>query len=186
MKKLLFTLFALTSFLLPSFAQDAGNTNQPYEVVVPDKGFVLKRNQVPLSVQKARNIDFKVDEPITWTKFPYTLKDFGWEYDESGTKADYYHVTMKDSKGKMIYAVYSSKGDLIATKEETTNAKLPAYVLESLAKSKYKDWTIVGNKEVVQFFNKKKSVKQFIRLTIAKDNEIKHINFNYEGAVDKE
>lgn len=185
MKKFLFAWFALTSFLLPSFAQDAGNTNQPYEVVVPDKGFVLKKSQVPLSVQKARNIDFKVDEPITWTKFPYTLKDFGWEYDESGTKADHYHVTMKDSKGRIIYAVYSAKGDLIATKEETTNAKLPAYVLESLSKSKYKDWTIVGNKEVVKFFNKKKSVKQFVRLTITKDNEIKHINFNYEGKVEK-
>ncbi len=186
MKKLLFVWLALTSFVLPSFAQVAGNTNVPYEVVVPDKGFVLKKNQVPLSVQKARNIDFKVDEPITWTKFPYTLKDYGWVYDESGVKADYYHVSMKAGKDKKIYAVYSAKGDLIATKEETTNAKLPPYVFESLSNSKYKDWTVVGNKEVIQFFNKKKRVKQFIRLTITKDNVIKHINFNYEGKVDKE
>ena len=183
MKKLLFAWLALTIFSLPSFAQETGTRSDPYEVVVPDKGFTLKKNQIPVSILKARSADFKMNDPVTWTKFPYTLKDYGWVYDTSNT-VDYYKVSMKASNNKMIYAVYSSKGDLIATKEETTNAELPPYVLESFSKSKFKDWKIIGNKEVIKFFNKDKSVKQVIRLEIKKDNEVKHINFNYEGKVE--
>ena len=184
MKKLLFVWLALTAFSLPSFAQETGSTSAPYEVVVPDKGFTMKESQVSFSVLKARSTNFKMNGPVTWTKFPYTLKDYGWVYDESD-KVDYYKVSMKAANNKMIYAVYSAKGDLIATKEETTNAELPAYVLDAFSKSKYKDWQIIGNKEVIHFYNEKNSVKQVIRLTIAKDNEVKHINFNYEGKVDK-
>jgi len=184
MKKLWFVWLALTAFSLPSFAQETDNVSAPYEVIVPDKGFTLKKSQVPASVLEARNTDFKMNDPVTWTKFPYSLKDYGWEYDASD-KVDYYKVSMRAANNKMIYAVYSAKGDLIATKEETTNAELPSYVLESFSKSKYKDWQIIGNKEIIKFYNTKNSVQQVIRLEIKKGSQVKHINFNYEVKMDK-
>jgi len=43
----------------------------------------------------------------------------------------------------------------------------------------------LGIKRWFDFYNEKNSVKQVIRLTIAKDNEVNTSNFNYEGKVDK-
>lgn len=181
MKKLLFTCLALMAFMLPLVAQVDHDYN-PNDEAIPESGFELKNEQVPLSVRAAMKVDFKMENPATWTKFPYALHEYGWVYDKaaSDVKPDFYRVTMKTAKGRLS-AVYSAKGDLVSTREESTNIEIPPYVLESLSKSKYKDWTVIGNKEIIKYYHDKSSVEQHIRLTLAKDNVVRSISFNYHG-----
>lgn len=181
MKKLLFTWLALMAFMLPSVAQVDHDYN-PNEEAIPETSLKLKNEQIPLSVQTAMKADFKMDNPATWTKFPYALQEYGWVYDKGAAdvKPDFYQVSMKTNEGRLS-AVYSAKGDLVATREESTNMAIPPYVLESLSKSKYKDWTIIGNKEVIRYYHDKNSVEQHIRLTLTKDDVVRSISFNYQG-----
>ena len=58
----------------------------------------------------------------------------------------------------------------------------PAHVLAALAKSQYKDWAIVGNKEIIRFYHDRNnsSVEQHFRLTVQKDNVKRSISFNFQ------
>ena len=101
----------------------------------------------------------------------------------SDVKPDRYQVSMKSKEGLDLYAVYSAEGNLIATREESTNIVVPDHVMKALQNSKYKDWTVVGNKQIIKYFHDKNSVEQHIRLTVVKDNVVRTISFNYQGKV---
>jgi hypothetical protein len=64
----------------------------------------------------------------------------------------------------------------------TTNP-IPQSVKESLANSQYKDWTVVGNKEVIRYYhdNDISSVEQHYRITVEKDKVKRSISFNYQN-----
>lgn len=184
MKKLLISCMVLLAFVLPTIAQVDHDYN-PNDVT-PTPGSNLSKDQVPASVVKAASTDFDLSKPSTWTKFPYALKEYGFVYDKAATdvKPDRYEVTMKATNGDDLYAVYSADGVLIATREVNENAAVPPSVMAALAKSQYKDWKIVGNKETIRYYHDKKSVEQHFRVTVAKDNQKRTISFNYQATDD--
>jgi hypothetical protein len=181
MKKLIFSCLVILVFALPTIAQVDHDYNPKDLVPVP--GPNLSKDQVPASVIKAASIDFNLSKPETWTKFPYALKEYGWVYDKDAAdvKPDRYEVSMKATNGDDLYAVYSSDGVLITTREVNNNAPVPASVLEALSKSQYKDWKIVGNKETIKYYHDKKNVEQHFRVTVEKDNVKRTVSFNYQA-----
>lgn len=182
MKKLIIAAIILMALSFQMMAQIDHDYNP--KDVIPATGVVISSSQVPVSVIQAMKVDFKLEDPKTWTKFPYALKEYGWVYDvdASGVQPDRYEVSMKTDNGSELFAVYSSDGKLIATREVFVNKALPASVKEKIANSIYKDWTVVGNKEIIKYYYDKNSVDQHFRVTLAKDNVKRTISFNYEAA----
>jgi hypothetical protein len=151
--------------------------------VMPATGVVIPSSQVPQSVLQAMKVDFNLADPQTWTKFPYAIKEYGWVYDAdaTGVKPDRYEVSMKTDNGSDLFAVYSNDGNLIATREVLMNKPLPESIKEKLAKSAYKDWAVVGDKEIIKYYYDKNSVDQHFRITVEKNNVKRTISFNYEA-----
>jgi hypothetical protein len=181
MKKLIFSCLVILVFVLPTIAQVDHDYNPKDLVPVP--GASLSKDQVPASVIKAASTDFNLSKPDTWTKFPYALKEYGWVYDKDAAdvKPDRYEVSMKATNGDDLYAVYSSDGVLITTREVNNNAPVPPSVMEALSKSQYKAWKTVGNKETIKYYHDKKNVEQHFRVTVEKDNVKRTVSFNYQA-----
>ena len=184
MKKLLFLSLAFLGFLFPLLAQVDHDYNPNDRE--PVNSTLIKKDQVPPEVIKAVQTKFDLNNSATWSKFPYALKEYGWVYDvgASDVKLDRYEVSMKTTKGDELWAVYTSKGELVETRETVNNVTPPAHVLAELAKSQYKDWAIVGDKEIIRFYHDRNnnSVEQHFRLTVQKDNVKRSISFNFQGA----
>ncbi|MCE5347396.1 MAG: hypothetical protein LLG13_14075 [Bacteroidales bacterium] len=184
MKKLLFSCLALVGFMLPSLAQVSHDYNpNDREPVVNIK---IAKDKVPEAVLKAVSNQFAADNPLSWSKFPYALKEYGWVYDigASDVKLERYEVEMKTDKGDDLWALYSAKGELIETREMSKNVPVPRSVMNEFLKSQYKDWTIVGNKEIIRFYHdhNNSSVEQHFRITVEKDGVKRSISFNWQGS----
>jgi hypothetical protein len=184
MKKLLITCLAFMAFVLPILAQDHDFNPNDREPVLTA---TISKDQVPASVLKAVSVQFDKNNPLTWTKFPYALLEYGWVYDvgASNLQLDHYQVTMKTNTGNELDAIYTSKGELVETREMSTNVPVPASVMEAFSKSKYKDWTMVGNKEIIRFYhdyNNNNSVEQHFRITVEKNKVKRSISFNYQAS----
>ena len=184
MKKLLVSVLALSGFLFPLLAQVDHDYN-PNDLV-PVVNATITKEQVPAAVIKAVNTQFDKSNPLTWSKFPFALKEYGWVYDmgASDVKLNRYEVTMKTNQGNDLWAVYAANGDLIETREMSVNVAVPASVMTALSKSQYKDWTIVGNKEIIKYYHDhdKSSVEQHFRLTVEKDKVKRSISFNDQAS----
>ena len=183
MKKLFSICVALVGLAFPSFGQSHDYDLNDTEPVVTQK---ILKDQVPAAVVNAVNVQFNKDNPLTWSKFPYALKEYGWVYDvgQGNLNLDRYEVTMKTTTGNDLWAVYSNKGELIETREMSTNIAMPPAVMAEFLKSKYKDWKIVGNKEIIRFYHdhNNSSVEQHFRITVEKDGTKRAISFNWQGS----
>jgi hypothetical protein len=172
-------------FVLPSVAQVSHDFNSNDRE--PGPVATITKDQVPVAVQVAFKKEFSLNDPLTWSRFPFALKEYGWVYDEgaSDVKLDRYLVQMKTNKGNELDAVYSASGDLIESREVSTNIAIPPTVMEAFTKSQYKDWNIVGNKEIIRYYHdhNNSSVEQHIRLNVEKDGVKRAISFNYQGGV---
>ena len=183
MKKLLITCLTVLAFALPSMAQvDHDYNSNDLEPAVRAK---ILKDQVPAAVLKAANTQLDQTNPATWTKFPYALKEYGWVYDvgAANIKLDHYEVEMKNKAGNEYYAVYTANGELIETREVSLNVKIPQTVMDKFLKSQYKDWKIVGSKEIIKFYHdhNNSTVEQHFRINIEKDNAKRSISFNWQG-----
>jgi hypothetical protein len=183
MKRLLFTCSALVGFVLASFAQVSHDFNpNDREPVI---NATITKDQVPAAILKSLNVQFAKDNPLTWSKFPYALKEYGWVYDvgAANIKLDRYQVTMKTTSGADLQAIYTADGNLVETREMSTNVPIPPDVMAAFQKSQYKDWAIVGNKELIRFYHdhNNNSVEQHFRITVEKDKVRRSISFNYQG-----
>jgi hypothetical protein len=100
---------------------------------------------------------------------------------------DRYEVTMKNSQGHELWAVYAANGDLVESREVAKDVLMPRHVQLALANSQYKDWKVIGDKEIIKYYHDHdtKSVEQHFRLTVQKDNVTRSISFNFEGNSDK-
>ena len=185
MKKLIVSMLAFTAFLFPLLAQVDHDQTQ-YDKI-PVESFILKKDQVPASITKAIISDFVTGEAFRWAKFPFVLEKYGWVIakDASGQKPDQYEVNIKANDGSDIYAIYSPDGTIIQSRTIRKNASLPKSVTQSLAKSQYKDWTVVGDKELIKYWNTKLDIEEHYRITVEKDNVKKTISFNYEEPTSK-
>jgi hypothetical protein len=165
MKRLLFAWSALMLFVFPSMAQSHDYNLNDLEPSVLVK---ITKDQVPPAVVSAVNVQFDKNNPETWSRFPYALKEYGWVYDIGAKNVDLdrYEVTMK-------------------TREMATNIPIPASVMEEFLKSKYKDWKMTGNKEIIRFYHdhatNTNNVEQHFRITVEKDGVKKSISFNWQG-----
>jgi hypothetical protein len=180
MKKFFFAVIIMSlSFNILAQVDHDYNPND----VVPATGTALTNDQVPASVLKAMKVDFALDDPQTWTKFPYALKEYGFVYDKAATdvKPDRYEVKMKTKDGAELFAVYSKDGTLIATREVFLNSTMPADVKAKLANSIYSDWAVIGTKEIIKYYYDKNSVDQHYRVTVAKDNVTRTLSFNFKA-----
>jgi hypothetical protein len=94
---------------------------------------------------------------------------------------------MKTDKGGDLWAVYAANGDLIETREVAKDAALSPTVMDKLSKSQYKDWKVVGNKEIIKYYhdNDFTSVEQHVRVTVEKDNVKRSISFNDQATSNK-
>jgi hypothetical protein len=183
MKKLLISVLVFSGFLFPLLAQ----VDHDYNVNdrVPLVNVTITKEQVPAAVLKAATTQFDMSNPVTWSKFPYALKEYGWVYDvgASDIKLDRYEVQLKNKEGHDLWAVYSASGDLIESRETANNVAMPLNVQQALANSQYKDWKVVGDKEIIKYYydHNISNVEEHIRLTVEKDNVKKSISFNFEG-----
>lgn len=184
MKKFLISCFVSMAFVLPSLAQA-----HDYNVNDADPGVIasIPKAQVPPAVIKAVMTQFDKNDPLTWSKFPYALKEYGWVYDlgAKNIALDRYEVTMKTDRKSDLWAVYTTNGELVETREMATDIAIPPSVMKEFQQSKYKDWKIVGNKEIIRFFhdhiNNSNTVEQHFRLTVEKDGVKRSISFNWQG-----
>jgi hypothetical protein len=183
MKKLLVSVLAFFGLLFPILAQ----VDHDYNVNdrVPIVNATITKEQVPAAVLKAAQTQLDLSNPATWSKFPYALKEYGWVYDvgASDIKLERYEVTMKNKEGHDLWAVYKADGELVESREASKDVAMPANVQLALAKSQYKDWKVVGDKEIIRFYhdNGNTSVEQHFRLTVEKDNVKRTISFNFQG-----
>ena len=183
MKKFLFSVLALLGFIFPLMAQvdHDYNTNDREPLI----NSTITKDQVPAAILKAAQTKFDLNNSATWSKFPYALKEYGWVYDvgASNIKLDRYEVTIKNKEGNDLWAVYTAKGELVESREASMNVPVPANVMQELSKSQYKDWKIVGDKEIIRFYHdhNNSSVEQHFRLTVEKDNVRRSISFNFQG-----
>jgi hypothetical protein len=188
MKKMFIALFALTAFALPSVAQVAHDYNpNDREAIV---NTTITKDQVPAAVLKAVNTQFRQNEPMTWCKFPYALKEYGWVYDvgASNLQLDHFQVTMKLSNGNQLQAIYTTDGNLVETREMSKDVSIPPEIMAEFQKSQYKDWNIVGDKEIIRFYhdyNNANSVEQHFRITVEKNKVRRSISFNFQQKVAK-
>jgi hypothetical protein len=183
MKKFLFSVLALLGLIFPLMAQvdHDYNTNDREPLI----NSTITKDQVPAAILKAAQTKFDLNNSATWSKFPYALKEYGWVYDvgASNIKLDRYEVTIKNKEGNDLWAVYTVKGELVESREASVNVPVPANIMQELLKSQYKDWKIVGDKEIIRFYHdhNNSSVEQHFRLTVEKDNVRRSISFNYQG-----
>jgi len=183
MKKFLFSVLALLGLIFPLMAQvDHDFNNNDRDPLINS---TITKDQVPAAILKAAQTKFDLNNSATWSKFPYALKEYGWVYDvgASNIKLDRYEVTIKNKEGNDLWAVYTVKGELVESREASVNVPVPANIMQELLKSQYKDWKIVGDKEIIRFYHdhNNSSVEQHFRLTVEKDNVKRSISFNYQG-----
>jgi hypothetical protein len=183
MKKLLVSLLAFTGFLFPLLAQV--DHDQTQDDKIPVESFILKKDQVPPAINKAVITDFATGEAFRWAKFPFVLEKYGWVISRNAPdqKPDLYEVNIKANDGSDIYAVYSPDGTIIQSRTIRKNASLPFSVTQALAKSQYKDWTVVGDKEHIKYWNTKNDIEEHYRITVEKNNLKKTVSFNYKEPV---
>ena len=187
MKKILLFVSAWGVFILPLIAQIDHDFNSNDRV--PVVNVKITKEQVPAAVLKAVNTQFDKNNQLTWSKFPYALKEYGWVYDVGAADVplNRYEVTMKTTEGNDLWAVYNAEGQLVETNELSTNILIPQSIMDALSKSQYKDWKIVGNREIIKYYHEHNfsSVEQHLRITVEKDNVKRSISFNYKGNTDK-
>jgi hypothetical protein len=183
MKKLLVSVLVFSGFVFPLLAQVDHDYNVNDRVPVVNAS--ITKDQIPAAVLKAAQTQFNLDDPGTWSKFPYALKEYGWVYDvgASDIKLDRYEVRMKNKEGHDLWAIYTVNGELVESREAAKDVAMPHNVIVALANSEYKDWKVVGDKEIIKYYHDHKStnVEQHFRLTVEKDNVKKSISFNFQG-----
>lgn len=185
MKKLVSMLLATTGFVFPLFAQVDHILDE--SEAVPVESLILKKDQVPAAIVNAVNSDFSNSEAFMWGKFPYVLEKYAWvvDKDATGVKPDFYEVYIKAKDGSDIYAVYAPDGTIKQSRTIRKNAALPLSVTQALAKSQYKDWTVVGDRELIKYFNSKNNIEEHVKVTVEKGNVKKNLSFNYKEPVNK-
>jgi hypothetical protein len=184
MKKLFLTGVLLMAFVFPMLAQVDHDYNPNDRI--PITNATITKDQIPAAVLKAFNTQFDKNNPLTWSKFPYALKEYGWVYDVGAAdlQLNRFEVTMKTTNGNDLWAVYDPQGNLVETREMSTNIAVPKNVQEQLANSQYKDWTVVGNKEIIRYYHDhdNSSVEQHFRVTVEKDKVKRSLSFNYQNS----
>jgi len=185
MKKLFLLLIASAGLSFPLISQVDHEIGE--SEAVPVESLVLKKDQVPQPIINAVKSDFRNGDAFRWGKFPYVLEKYAWVVvnDEANKKPDFYEVYIKADDGSDIYAVYLPDGTIKESRTIRKDAPLPGSVDQKLAKSQYKDWKIIGDKELIKYYNSKNDIEEHVKVTVEKNNMRKNLSFNYKEPVNK-
>jgi hypothetical protein len=186
MKRLMVSFLAIAGLLFPMLAQV--DHDHRLDDIVPLEFLTLKKEQIPPAIIKAVSAEYTTGQPLTWGKFPYVLERYGWVVSQNagGEKPDRYEVMIKAKDGSDLYAVYDPDGTIIESRSLYKNIPLPVNVKNALSKSQYKDWAVVGDREIIRYYKTKKDIEEHFRVTVEKNNVKRSISFNYEEPVSKE
>jgi hypothetical protein len=175
MKKFLFAGLILMMFAPVLSAQTEYVYNPNKVLLIADND--LKTNEpIPGSVITAMKVDFSLDNPATWTKFPVSLKAYGWRYNKN--MGDSFKVTMHTTDGFDLSAIYSTEGTLISTREVFVNVELPSAVTDKIEHRFSKEWVVTSTMETILYHHNRNSVEQQFRVTISNGKIIRTISFN--------
>lgn len=175
MKRLFLSAVLILSVLLPIAAQPAEASEE-----VPMDFLVLKKGNIPPAVLKAAEDIFKEHTQVQWGVFPYQLKNYGWVVDKDYNEPiDHYEIHMKTKDGVDVFAVFESTGQLISYKTVDKNAALPETILQAIAKTPYKDWTVLKGTEVVT--NKQKNVVEHYTVKLENGKQKKTLYYTLKG-----
>ncbi len=182
MKKLILLSSLLAVFILPDFAQNFGNS---VLTQVPMKQLVIPESKVPAPLASAIKKDFMTGQVMQWYTFPYLFKKHGWQVLSNNEmkgkqKPDRYGVYVKANDGSRIDAVYTSKGKLIREREVLKDVALPEPVLDAIASSKYKGWTI--DKDKILITDGVRNTKEYI-IKVNKGQMRKTLYYDDNGSV---
>jgi hypothetical protein len=185
MKKIFFAIALMAALNIPILAQ-ADLTVSEYVGIVTAS---IPGSELPAVITNGVNTRFDKDNPLTWTKFPHKMKEFGWVYEigESEKVPAKFEVNMKITSGGYLTGVYDEKGDLVETREKSRNIPVPNYIMKAFIEGPYKDWKIVGNKEVINYFQTRErpGAEQHFKLNIEKNNERKKLAYDYSVSTGK-
>ena len=177
MKKLPFTLLLLVLAFSIATAQDPIET----ESVTIQK---VKRGEVPAVVLTAFEQDFPGGKAIEYSLMPLKTYKSQWVVtpaanndDFNGMKPDYYDIYCKGSNF-VTHAIYNANGKLLKFSEKVTDAALPTSITQSISAGAYKDWVIVGDKEIVNTASKK---PDYYRVKLEKGHHHKYLYFDTDG-----
>jgi hypothetical protein len=143
MKTIVTTCIALLAFA----------TALAQEKVVKEMDMTLvNKSAVPGPLVQKAEKDFPGASPFNYYLVGDTTLSRDWKITESVDfqgvdKVDYYKVDMR-GKNANFEALYDAKGKLIMSKQEEKNIALPSAVLNSWAKSEYKNSPLVKDKHV--------------------------------------
>lgn len=145
-------MLALSGLLFSLLAQVDHNYNPNDRVLIVNETII--KNQVPSSVLKALNTEFDKTNQLTWSKFPLALQEYDWVYNvgSSNLNLNRFKETLKTRECGDLWAVYAPNGNLIATREVSKNTAFPQAIQTKLANSQYKDWTVVGDREILRYY----------------------------------
>jgi hypothetical protein len=178
----------INSLFLAAFGISAQAQMQDFYVANPEPVIIstMPVEQLPVEVRKSVDLQFDRNNPLTWSKFPFAMAQYGWVYDLGiENTLDHFTVEMKTDKETDLWAMYTKEGELIETREESKNVVLPAAIRNEIAKSEYSDWRITETKEIVRFSHNhnydKSKVRQKFQVKVEKDGAEKSLTFNWSA-----
>jgi hypothetical protein len=176
MKKIQFLILAFLVLSIPILAQEEMAEEVPIE------SLTLKKGNIPPAVLKSAEQLFQGNTQIAWGVFPYELKDYGWVVDkEYNEPIDHYEIMFKTANGSEIYAVFESTGELIRSRMVNKNAPVPKAIMNTIEKSEYKDWKIIGDAMLIK--NNQKKVVEHYTVKLEKGKMKKTLHFNPKGEI---
>lgn len=176
MKKMVVLVSFLVVALFPAAAQSSDKLTEE----VPIETITLKKGDIPPEVLKTANEIFSEKTDVKWTAFPYKLKTYGWEVDQTNAvPVNMYEVYFKTSNGIDTYAIFNSSGNLERYRTIDKDASLPIQVLNAITREGYKDWTVQPGTEIVR--DVRNNIEEHYTVRLYKGNQKKILYFTKEG-----
>ena len=161
----------------PLLAQD-----KDVEDVTPIEKAIVTKAEVPAAVTQAASTDFKDYLPIKFSTVGYKLKNYGWSPNtDVPEQLDHYELHLVAKDGSYLDALYSPDGNLERYKKVIKNEALPRPILESIANSDYKNWTLAKDQEVIT--GDPKEVKDHYVIRLKNGSKTKTLYFSDKGVI---
>jgi hypothetical protein len=141
----------------------------------------VDKTKVPVEVTGAAERDFADGSITEYFAVPaeYTKEDWLVSSNAtSSTNPDYYSVSV-EKNGNTYYALYNKMGKKIATQVKVKDVPLPDKISKDIQK-KYPGYTIQSDKYTRLVSETDK--KAYYRVTISKDNTVKHLFYKDNGS----
>ncbi|HSZ71485.1 MAG TPA: hypothetical protein VK750_02340 [Cytophagaceae bacterium] len=133
----------------------------------------IKQTDVPKEVVESFLFIYPEQPVAQWYAYPYY-----WDFEnddldlDSNTYIEYLHPEYYEvevfKEGKMHHSLFSKSGKHIHTRKKIKKEELPKVVSDAFNSGPYKDWTVVGDHEIV-YTNEPDII--FYKMTVKKGKE---------------